>query len=326
VDLKTPAGVGVVLDLVDRADGLLEGFRPGVAERLGLGPDVCLSRNPRLVYGRMTGWGQDGPMAADAGHDINYIALAGALWPIGRAAEPPVPPLNLVGDFGGGGLLLAFGLVCALFEARQSGTGQVVDAAMVDGAAVLMTMIHGFRATGLWTDERSANLLDGAAPFYGTYETADGHYVAVGAIEPQFYAALLRVTGLDDQPLPDQNDRSRWPELKETLRRVFLTRTRDEWCRRMEGADACFAPVLTPGEAPGHPHNVARQTFVDVGGVIQPAPAPRFSRTPGAVQGPPATAGDHTEEVLRELGYDGDRIAELVGEGSISRGRRPSAA
>jgi alpha-methylacyl-CoA racemase len=307
VDLKTSEGVDIVLALAEQADGFLEGFRPGVAERLGIGPAECLGRNERLVYGRMTGWGQDGPYSPTAGHDINYIALAGALWPIGRRDEPPVPPLNLIGDFGGGGLLLAFGMVCALFEAQRSGRGQVVDAAMVDGAAVLTTMIHGFRAMGAWKDERESNLIDGGAPFYGVYETADHRYVSIGSIEPQFYAELLRLTGLSANDLPDQDDQARWPEMKDRLRTIFRTRSRDEWCEIMEGTDVCFAPVLTMDEAPRHPHNAGRRTFVEIAGVVQPAPAPRFSRTPGAIRRPPAHPGQHSDEILRELGLDGRR-------------------
>ena len=319
VDLKHPDGVAVVLDLVEGADALLEGFRPGVAERLGIGPDDCLARNPKLVYGRMTGWGQSGPYAHTAGHDINYIALAGALDPIGRAGGPPVPPLNLVGDFGGGGLMLAFGMVCALLEASRTGEGQVVDAAMVDGAAVLMTMFHAFTAMGIWNDERGTNLLDTGAHFYDTYETADGKYVSIGSIEPQFYAELLRLTGLtDDADFAAQMERSRWPELTERLAEVFRTKTRDEWCEIMEGTDVCFAPVLSLAEAPEHPHNVERGTFQEVAGVIQPSPAPRFSDTPGAIQRPPAHAGQHTDEVLAEWGFDADRINKLRESGAIA--------
>jgi alpha-methylacyl-CoA racemase len=309
VDLKTEAGVDVVLALAERADGLLEGFRPGVAERLGIGPEPCLARNGRLVYGRMTGWGQDGPYSPTAGHDINYIALAGALWPMGLRDRPPTPPLNLIGDFGGGGMLLAFGMVSALFEAQRSGRGQVVDAAMVDGSAVLTTMIHGFRAMGQWVDERQANLIDGGAHFYGVYETADGGYVALGSIEPQFYAELLARLGLDPAALPPQHDRSAWPALRARLEEIFRRRTRAEWCEVFEGADACFAPVLTMAEAPRHPHNAARETFVEIAGVVQPAPAPRFSRTPGAVQRPPARPGQHTAEILEELGLDPDHLS-----------------
>ncbi|HYH50900.1 MAG TPA: CaiB/BaiF CoA-transferase family protein [Acidimicrobiia bacterium] len=308
VDLKTEEGVEVVLALAERADGLIEGFRPGVAERLGVGPEVCQARNPRLVYGRMTGWGQAGPYASMAGHDINYIALAGALWPVGRRDEPPVPPLNLIGDFGGGGMLLAFGMVCALFETQRSGRGQVVDAAMVDGAAVLTAMIHGFRASGDWVDERESNLIDGGAHFYGVYETADGGYVSIGSIEPQFYAELLRLLGIDPQELPRQSDRAAWPDLRNRLAAVFRSKTRDEWCRLMESTDACFAPVLTMAEAPHHPHNAERGTFVEVAGVAQPAPAPRFSRTPGAVQRPPVHPGQDTAEILEELGLDRDHL------------------
>jgi alpha-methylacyl-CoA racemase len=309
VDLKTDEGVEVVLALAERADGLLEGFRPGVAERLGIGPEPCLARNGRLVYGRMTGWGQDGPYSATAGHDINYIALAGALWPIGRRGESPVPPLNLIGDFGGGGMLLAFGLACALFEAQRSGRGQVVDAAMVDGSAVLTTMIHGFRASGEWLDERESNLIDGGAHFYGVYETADGGWISLGAIEPQFYAELLRLLGLDPGRLPAQNDRAAWPALRRRLEGIFRTRTRDEWCRLLEGTDTCFAPVLSLEEAPRHPHNTARSTFIEVAGVVQPAPAPRYSRTPAAVQRPPARPGEHTAEILEELGLARDHLS-----------------
>jgi alpha-methylacyl-CoA racemase len=290
---------------------LLEGFRPGVMERLALGPDVCLARNPRLVYGRMTGWGQEGPLAQAAGHDINYIALAGALHPIGRRGEKPLPPLNLVGDFGGGGLMLAFGVVCALVERARSGRGQVIDAAMVDGAAALMTMMHGFRHLGVWSDERGTNLLDTGAHFYDTYETKDGQHVAIGSIEPQFYAELLRLTGLEGEALPRQMDRSQWPALKERFAAIFRTRTRDEWCELMEGTDVCFAPVLTMGEAYEHPHNVARRTFVEVAGKLQPAPAPRFSRTPGAISGPPVHIGEHTDAVLRERGFSDAEIAAL---------------
>ena len=318
VDLKSPDGVEVVLSLVERADALIEGFRPGVTERLGLGPDECLARNPRLVYGRMTGWGQDGPYASTAGHDINYISLAGALDPIGRRGEAPVPPLNLVGDFGGGGLLLAFGIVAGLLEARGSGQGQVIDAAMVDGAAALMTMTHSLRAMGIWNDERGTNMLDTGAHFYDVYETADGGYVSIGSIEPQFYAELLRLTGLEGEDLPWQQDRTQWPALKERLAGIFRTRTRDEWCEIMEGTDVCFAPVLSIPEAVAHPHNVERGTFVEVAGLTQPGPAPRFSRTAPVVAGPPAHAGQHTDEVLAEAGFDAERIAKLREAGAIA--------
>ncbi|HEX4866359.1 MAG TPA: CaiB/BaiF CoA-transferase family protein [Acidimicrobiales bacterium] len=318
VDLKHPDGVETVLGLIESADALIEGFRPGVMERLGLGPDVALARNPRLVYGRMTGWGQDGPYAPTAGHDINYIALAGALEPIGRRGEGPVPPLNLVGDFGGGGMLLAYGIVCGLLSAKSTGEGQVVDAAMVDGAAVLMTMFYAFRAMGVWEDERGTNMIDSGAHFYDVYETSDGKYVSIGSIEPQFYAELLRLTGLEGEELPYQHDRSQWPALKERLAAIFATKTRDEWCQIMEGTDVCFAPVLSLAEAPNHPHNVERQTFLELHGIVQPAPAPRFSATPGAVQRPPSHAGQHTDEVLAEWGLDADRIAKLRDTGAIA--------
>jgi alpha-methylacyl-CoA racemase len=318
VDLKNPDGVEVVLGLVERADALIEGFRPGVTERLGIGPDDCLARNPRLVYGRMTGWGQDGPYAPAAGHDINYIALAGALEPIGRRGEAPMPPLNLVGDFGGGGMLLAFGVVCGVVEAQRSGRGQVIDAAMVDGAAVLMTMTHALRAMGIWHDERGTNMLDTGAHFYDVYETSDGKYVSIGSIEPQFYAELLRLTGLEAEELPWQHDRAEWPALKERLAAIFRTRTRDEWCALMEGTDVCFAPVLAIPEAVEHPHNVARGTFVDVAGIRQPGPAPRFDRTPPQISRPPAHAGQHTDEVLTEAGFDAERVAKLREAGAIA--------
>src|SRR5262245_22466206 len=318
VDLKSPDGVEVVLSLVERADALIEGFRPGVTERLGLGPDDCLARNPRLVYGRMTGWGQDGPYASTAGHDINYISLAGALDPIGRRGEAPVPPLNLVGDFGGGGLLLAFGIVAGLLEARTSGQGQVIDAAMVDGAAALMTMTHSLRAMGIWNDERGTNMLDTGAHFYDVYETADGSYVSIGSIEPQFYAELLRLTGLEGEDLPWQHDRAQWPALKERMAGIFRTKTRDEWCEIMEGTDVCFAPVLTIPEAVAHPHNVHRGTFVEVAGIPQPGPAPRFSRTEAAIARPPAHAGQHTDEILAGAGFDADRIAKLRETGAVA--------
>ncbi|MGH0037268.1 MAG: CaiB/BaiF CoA transferase family protein [Myxococcota bacterium] len=319
VDLKNPDGVETVLRLVEGADALIEGFRPGVMERLGLGPDVCLERNGRLVYGRMTGWGQEGPMAQAAGHDINYIALAGTLDAIGRAGEKPLPPLNLVGDFGGGGMLLAFGVVCALVERGCSGKGQVVDAAMVDGAAALMAMMHGMRAMNFWNDERGTNLLDTGAHFYDTYETADGKYVAIGSIEPQFYAELLERTGLSGQDdLPSQMDRSRWPEMAERLTALFKTRTRDEWCEIMEGSDVCFAPVLSMGEAPSHPHIAHRKTFVDLAGVTQPAPAPRFSRTEPEIVRPPSFPGQHTDEALGEWGLSGEDIARLRASKAIA--------
>jgi alpha-methylacyl-CoA racemase len=320
VDLKDPDGVATVLALVERADALIEGFRPGVTERLGIGPDECLARNPRLVYGRMTGWGQDGPMASMAGHDMNYISIAGALGAIGRPDERPQPPLNLVGDFGGGGMLLAFGLVCGLLEARTSGRGQVVDAAMVDGTATLTAFIHGMMAMGAWTDERGANLLDTGAPYYEVYECADGRFLSVGAIEPQFYAALLDGLGLADDPdFAHQNDRARWPHQKERLAEVIRAKPRDEWAAIFDGTDACVAPVLSLGEAPRHPHTVARGTFVEHHGVVQPAPAPRFSRTSAAVDRPPAHAGQHTDEVLAEWEVaDADRVAELRRGGAVA--------
>jgi alpha-methylacyl-CoA racemase len=317
VDLKDPEGVRLVLDLVAAADGLVEGWRPGVAERLGIGPEACLARNPRLVYGRMTGWGQDGPLASSAGHDINYIALAGALWPIGRAGERPVPPLNLVGDFGGGGMMLAFGMCAALVEAQRSGQGQVVDAAMIDGAASLMTMTYAFRQLGLWTEGRGVNVLDSGAPFYEVYDTADGKWFAVGAIEPQFYAELLRVLGLDAADLPAQNDRDQWPAMKERFAAIFRSRSRDEWAEAFAGTDACGAPVLSPWEAHGHPHNAARGTFVEVEGVVQPGPAPRFSRTPAAVRRPPPVAGQDALEALTDWGVDPERVAALRAGGTV---------
>ncbi len=318
LNLKDPAGVDVLLRLLDSADVLVEGFRPGVAERLGFGPEVCLERNPRLVYGRMTGWGQEGPMAPMAGHDINYIAIAGALDPIGRAGERPVPPLNLVGDFGGGGMLLALGILAALFERSRSGHGQVVDAAMVDGAALLTSFIHGMRGQGLWDDRRGTNLLDSGAPFYDTYVTADGGHMSVGALEPQFYAALLHGLGLEGEDLPGQLDRERWPELRARFTEVFKQRTRDEWTAVFDGTDACVAPVLGLGEASGHPHNVARDGFIDVAGLTQPAPAPRFGRTPAGTPAPPVRAGEHTDAALTELGLSEAEIAELRKAGAVA--------
>jgi alpha-methylacyl-CoA racemase len=318
VDLKNPEGVAVVLDLVETADVLIEGFRPGVAERLGIGPDECLARNPRLVYGRMTGWGQDGPWAPMAGHDMNYIALAGALEPLGRAGEAPQPPINLLGDFGGGGMLLGFGVLAAVFEAQRSGQGQVVDAAMVDGSALLMTMTHAFRHMGIWEDERGTNMLDTGAHFYDVYETSDGQYLSVGAIEPQFYDALLDGLGLDKADLPWQHDREQWPALTEKFAAIFRTKTRDEWTAIYEGTDACVAPILSIPEALEHPHNVARGTFVEVAGVAQPGPAPRFARTPAVIPGPPPHAGQHTDDVLADIGADPDRIAKLRASGAIA--------
>jgi alpha-methylacyl-CoA racemase len=311
VDLKHPRGAETILRLVERADALIEGFRPGVAERLGIGPEACLARNPRLVYGRMTGWGQEGPLAAAVGHDIDYIALSGALHAIGRAGEKPVLPLNLVGDFGGGALYLAVGVLSALLEASRSGQGQVVDAAMVDGAASLLTMFYGMSAAGTWSDERGVNLLDGGAPFYDVYETADGKYLAVGALEPRFYAELLRLTGLEGSDLPEQADIFRWPELRQRFAAVFKQRTRDEWCALLEGTEACVSPVLSLSEAPKHPHMAARRTFVEVDGVTQPAPAPRFSRTPGAIQRPPEPPGASTEPVLEDWGFSAEEIERL---------------
>ncbi|MDF3839287.1 CaiB/BaiF CoA-transferase family protein [Cupriavidus basilensis] len=317
IDLRKPGAAGVVLDLIAKADVLIEGFRPGVMERLGLGPEPCLARNPALVYGRMTGWGQHGPLAQAAGHDINYIAIAGALHAIGRAGEPPVVPLNYVGDFGGGGMLLAFGVMCAINEARNSGKGQVVDAAMTDGTALLSAMMYGFKAAGRWNNQRGDNLLDGAAHFYDTYACADGKYVAVGAIEPQFYALLRERCGLDDPAFDAQLDKRQWPGLKARMTALFLTRTRAEWCALLEGSDACFAPILDWDEAPQHPHNRARETFLEIDGVMQPAPAPRFSRTPAAVPQPPAGPGAHSEAVLRDWGVDDGAIDALRSSGAI---------
>ena len=317
VDLKHPDGVALVLRLLDGADGLMEGFRPGVAERLGLGPDTCLERNPRLVYGRMTGWGQEGPMASTAGHDIDYIALAGALEPMGRVGERPLPPLNLVGDFGGGGMLLAFGMCAAIIGARQTGAGQVIDAAMVDGAASLMTMTYTLMSAGIWKDQRGTNLLDTGAHFYEVYETSDGGYFALGAIEPQFYAELLRRLGLDGEALPDQMDREAWPQMKERFAALFATKTRKEWEVIFEGSDACAAPVLSPVEAPDHPHMKARGTFTEVAGVVQPSPSPRFLGTPGAIRRPPPNPGQNGDEALADWGLEATEVADLRRSGAI---------
>jgi alpha-methylacyl-CoA racemase len=318
VDLKHAAGVELVLELIAGADALLEGFRPGVMERLGLGPEPCLARNAKLVYGRMTGFGQDGPLAHAAGHDINYIALSGALHAIGRSGDAPLPPLNLVGDFGGGGMLLAYGMVCAVLEAQRSGRGQVVDAAMVDGASLLMAMFFGMRAQGFHLEQRGSNLLDTGAHFYETYETADGKHVAIGAIEPQFYTELLQRIGLAGEPLPQQMDRARWPELKQRLAARFKEKTRAEWCALLEGSDACFAPVLSMSEALDHPHMRARATFTEVGGVAQPAPAPRFSRSTPEAPRPPSHPGADTQAGLERWGLTAERIASLRAQGAIA--------
>jgi len=312
-DLKSEQGRALVLRLCEEADALVEGFRPGVMERLGLGPEDVAARNPKLVYGRMTGYGQEGPMAGVAGHDINYISLSGALGSIAREGERPLFPLNLVGDFGGGGMLLALGVLAAVIEARESGGGQVVDASMVEGASVMMTLIHAMREIGMWTDRPGTNLLDSGAHFYEVYECSDGGFIAVGALEPQFYAKLLEVLGLDPAQFP-QMDRSRWPELKERFAATFKTRTRDEWATVLEPVDACATPVLSLAEAPGHPHNAARDSFIELGGRLQPAPAPRFSRTPAGVPAPPSEPGADTATALAGWGLGADELAELAGD------------
>ncbi len=318
VDLKNPEGVAAVLDLVAGAEAVFEGYRPGVAERLGLGPQVCLERNPRLVYGRMTGWGQTGPMAPRAGHDIDYISIAGALHAIGRAGQPPTPPLNLVGDFGGGGIFLAYGIVCAILSARATGVGQVVDAAMVDGASVLMAPFVAMRASGMWQPERGTNMLDSGAPFYDAYRTADGRYLAVGAIEPQFYELLIDGLGLAGEELPAQMDREQWPVLKARFAQVIAGRTRDEWSKVFEGTDACVAPVLEPDEVPDDPHMKARDAFVDVAGLLQPRPAPRFSGTSPADPASAPANGQDTRAVLTELGYEPARVDALLRAGAVA--------
>ncbi len=318
LNLKSAEGVETLLKLCEGADALIEGFRPGVAERLGFGPDVVAERNPKLVYGRMTGWGQDGPLAHAAGHDINYISLSGALHAIGRKGEPPVPPLNLVGDFGGGGMFLAFGITCGLLEASRSGKGQVVDVSMVEGSAVLMHMMYSFMAQGFWQDERGSNMLDGAAHFYDSFETSDGKYVSIGSIEPQFYAQLIELAELDAEAFAPQMDVSQWPALKEQLAAKIKTKTRDEWCAIMEGTDVCFAPILSMNEAAEHPHNQARQSFLKTDGVLQPAPAPKFSRTSPEVKHLAKAAGSDTEAVLGEAGFSADEIAALKQAGALS--------
>jgi alpha-methylacyl-CoA racemase len=311
LDMKGKDGAQAALWLAARADALIEGFRPGVMERLGLGPEAVLARNPRLVYGRMTGWGQDGPLAPRAGHDINYIALAGVLNAFGRKGGAPVPPLNLVGDFGGGGMLLGFGIACALVEAKTSGKGQVVDAAMVEGASLLAAMFSGFLAARTWSEERGANILDTGAPWYDAYQTKDGKFVSIGAIEAKFYAELLERLGLANEPLPRQNDRKGWPALRARFTEIFRGKTRDEWCKVFEGSDACFAPVLSFSEARSDPHNAARKSFVSVAGVEQPAPAPRFSRTPAAVRGAPPERGEGGRQALAEWGFGAEDVGRL---------------
>ena len=315
LDLKTGAGVQAALQLADRADAIIEGFRPGVMERLGLGPDVLLARNPKLVYGRMTGWGQEGPLAPRAGHDINYIALTGVLHAIGRKGEAPVPPLNLVGDFGGGGMLLAFGIACGIIEAQRSGKGQVVDAAMVDGASTLAAMFAGMMARNQWSETRGDNVLDSGAPWYDTYETKDGKYVAIGSIEPKFYAELLERMGLAQEALPKQFDRAHWPALRKRFADTFKSKTRDEWDRVFDGSDACFAPVLTFSEARSHPHMAARSTFIDVGKVNQPAPSPRLSRTPGAVLRAAPERGQGGKQALADWGFSPAEVQSLKAMG-----------
>ena len=318
LDMKNPEAVAIARELCKTADGIIEGLRPGVMERLGLGPDVLIGDNPRLVYGRMTGWGQYGPYAQAAGHDINYISLSGVLHTVGRAGEKPVPPVNYIGDFGGGGMMLAFGMVAALLSAKSTGKGQVIDCAMTDGSAVLSAMTWGFKAMGVWKDEAGVNRLDGGAPYYDTYVCADGKFISIGSIEPQFYALLRKHTGLDADPAFDaQDDQSQWGVLKDKLTALFKTKTRDEWCEAMEMTDVCFAPVLSLEEAPQHPHNVARGTFIDVGGVIQPAPAPRYSETVVDTPTPSPKVGAHSDEILLGLGFNAERIAAIRANGAV---------
>ncbi|MEZ0123457.1 MAG: CaiB/BaiF CoA transferase family protein [Candidatus Reddybacter sp.] len=318
LDLKNPDGIEALLELIDKADIVIEGFRPGVMERLGMGPDVCLERNPKLVFGRVTGWGQEGPLSKSAGHDLNYIALSGALHAIGRSNdEPPTPPLNLVGDFGGGTMFIVVGILAALHEVKNSGKGQVVDAGMVDGALSLMTSIYGMNAGGNQSDERASNILDSGAHFYNTYETRDGKYVSIGSIETKFYAMLLDKLGLDPDSLPAQMERESWPAMKEKFKEIFLTKTRDEWCALMENTDICFAPVLSLAEAPDYAHNKERGSFVEVDGVMQPAPAPRFSATPSSIKSPTPDTGVHTDEVLADWGISADKVAALKASGAI---------
>ncbi|QJQ33044.1 CoA transferase [Sphingomonas lacunae] len=318
LDMKNPEAVAIARKLCQTADGVIEGLRPGVMERLGLGPDVLLADNPKLVYGRMTGWGQYGPYAQAAGHDINYIALSGVLHTIGRKGEKPVPPVNYVGDFGGGGMMLAFGMVSAILAAKTGGPGQVIDCAMTDGSAVLSAMTWGFKAAGMWADEPGVNMLDTGAPFYDTYTCKDGKFVSIGSIEPQFYALLRQLSGLDADPAFDaQHDRSQWPALKQKVAELFLTKTRDEWCAIMEMTDVCFAPVLSMEEAPKHPHNVERGTFIEVGGAVQPAPAPRYSVTKADTPTPSPTVGEHGDALLADIGFDADAIAAARASGAV---------
>lgn len=317
VDLKNPDGVAAVQQLIDGADVVIEGFRPGVMERLGLGPDTCLARNPRLIFGRMTGWGQSGPLAPAAGHDINYISIGGALGAMGYSDRPPAPPLNLIGDFGGGAMYLLAGVLAALVERGTSGQGQVIDAAMTDGTASLLSPFYGMMAMGMWTKERMDNRLDGGAHYYGSYACSDGKFISIGSIEPQFYALLLELCEIDDPEFAKQNDKQHWASLRGKLEALFVTQTRDHWCALLEGTDVCFAPVLDLQEAPQHPHNLARQSFIEIDGVTQPAPAPRFSRTPTTVQAPAAMAGEHSEEILNDWGFAPDEILALRQSGAI---------
>jgi alpha-methylacyl-CoA racemase len=317
INLKSPRAVEVVMRLVKSADGLIEGFRPGVTERLGLGPDACLRENPRLIYGRITGWGQQGPLAQDAGHDINYLAISGALHGIGRKGAPPSPPSNLLADMAGGGMYLAFGIVCAILEASRSGKGQVIDAAMVDGVASLLTSVCGMYAAGLLNDDRGGNYYDSGAPWYDCYETADHKFISVGSIEQRFYQTLIEILGLENEALPDQHDRSRWPELRQRFETSFKTRTRAEWVDLFEGQDVCVAPVLTLSEAQNHPHMKAREAFIEIAGVSQPAPAPRFSRTRPGIPTPPPEPGQHTAEALADWGFSSQEISELRSAGTV---------
>jgi alpha-methylacyl-CoA racemase len=317
VDLKNPQGVETTLELIEQADVLVEGFRPGVMERLGLGPEVCLERNPKLVFGRMTGWGQDGPLSQAAGHDINYISVAGALGAMGYPDRPPAPPLNLVGDFGGGAMYLLAGILAALIERSSSGKGQVIDAAMTDGTASLLSGFYGMMSMNMWSAERYSNRLDGGAYYYGSYECKEGKHISIGSLEPQFYALLLEKCEISEDSFKEQLEQASWPIKREKMEAIFKTKTREEWCNIMEGSDVCFAPVLDLSEAPDHPHNKARKTYLDFQGVTQPAPAPRFSRTQGTIQSPAALVGEHTDEVLAAWGFSEGKIAELKTKGAI---------